>query len=799
MSFNIKEKPKISSSYTITVHSDCILIKHNKLNKACSIDIKTFKISENIDYNEILNKKTYRVLSAQAIIGILNYNKNKYLILVSQSKISAIIKESYVFRIDDVQLYKINILEQSTPEKEWIEQIKNFLKTKNFYYSLDYDLSRDLYMQDNKINDSNYLINLLLLEDFFIYKISKCFYCFIIFGYVGCKRDVDIKYMPNEKKLMDLIIIERTHKKSLRFLGDKPQQLRQIEFISVFKSPLKEDCIFSTVFYLANEIFYKEIKTQFNPYNEFIRKELNYYEKIICIINDINVDINESTLDSIRNNNELKDKLELINLVKKDWKQGLYFESNEHCDQYITNYFHNLRIPQKKVFWLIDINNSMINPQLMNDKFYNAIIRILWIAIQKQMNSLEWIINIGLFSPDNKTNLSKKYEELIIKYHDENEKNKSKLCNPSKINLVQNLYDFCFIGKIYNQNNNNQSNIQNNNNYNIISNFNNKSLSLSNLYKDKTNIPKKLNALCITWNVNDLQIENINNELSSLFTQNPLYKDNKYPDVIIISLQKLVKIKSNIEEQKIQSFHKKRDLWINKIKNYITKVYSNNIYIPLKHIDILGTVFISFIKHEYRDKMYIIDVTIQKNDERCPDIKLKDKGFITLTIKYYNNYISFASAYLNSGMKNNKYRFLNLKQILNTTINLNYNEKIEFKESNYWIILGDLNFREELDFNSAMELIKKNDQNYLLKSDQFYKYKTTDSDFNYINEGNIRFNPTYKFIKNSNEYNKAKIPSYTDRIFYGNKNGIKIITYDCINNLNLSDHKPVYGIFDMNF
>ena len=98
-----------------------------------------------------------------------------------------------------------------------------------------------------------------------------------------------------------------------------------------------------------------------------------------------------------------------------------------------------------------------------------------------------------------------------------------------------------------------------------------------------------------------------------------------------------------------------------------------------------------------------------------------------------------------------------------------------------------------------MELIKKNDQNYLLKSDQFYKYKTTDSDFNYINEGNIRFNPTYKFIKNSNEYNKAKIPSYTDKIFYGNKNGIKIITYDCINNLNLSDHKPVYGIFDMNF
>ena len=286
MSFNIKEKPKISSSYTITVHSDCILIKHNKLNKACSIDIKTFKISENIDYNEILNKKTYRVLSAQAIIGILNYNKNKYLILVSQSKLSAIIKESYVFRIDDVFLYKIN-LEQSTPEKErekeWILQIQNFLKTKNFYYSLDYDLSRDLYMQDNKINDSNYLINLLLLEDFFKYKISKCFYCFIIFGYVGCKRDVDIKYMPNEKKLMDLIIIERTHKKSLRFLGDKPQQLRQIEFISVFKSPLKEDCIFSTVFYLANEIFYKEIKTQFNPYNEFIRKELNYYEKIICI------------------------------------------------------------------------------------------------------------------------------------------------------------------------------------------------------------------------------------------------------------------------------------------------------------------------------------------------------------------------------------------------------------------------------------------------------------------------------------------------------------------------------------
>ena len=102
-----------------------------------------------------------------------------------------------------------------------------------------------------------------------------------------------------------------------------------------------------------------------------------------------------------------------------------------------------------------------------------------------------------------------------------------------------------------------------------------------------------------------------------------------------------------------------------------------------------------------------------------------------------------------------------------------------------------------------MSLIKKNDQNYLLKNDQFYKYKNQDSEFNDISEGNIRFNPTYKFNKNSNEYikgnNNFKAPSYTDRIFYGNKNGIKLITYDSINSLNFSEHKPVYGIFDMNF
>ena len=68
-----------------------------------------------------------------------------------------------------------------------------------------------------------------------------------------------------------------------------------------------------------------------------------------------------------------------------------------------------------------------------------------------------------------------------------------------------------------------------------------------------------------------------------------------------------------------------------------------------------------------------------------------------------------------------------------------------------------------------------------------------------IKEGNLSFPPTYKYVKNSNNYNLQKRePSWTDRILYKENDFIKNIIYDRIN-IHYSDHKPIFSLFEINY
>jgi hypothetical protein len=67
-----------------------------------------------------------------------------------------------------------------------------------------------------------------------------------------------------------------------------------------------------------------------------------------------------------------------------------------------------------------------------------------------------------------------------------------------------------------------------------------------------------------------------------------------------------------------------------------------------------------------------------------------------------------------------------------------------------------------------------------------------------VNEHEIKFLPSYKYIKGYDYYNISKrIPSWTDRILFKDTKDIKCLCYDKID-VNYSDHKPVYALFELN-
>ena len=178
-----------------------------------------------------------------------------------------------------------------------------------------------------------------------------------------------------------------------------------------------------------------------------------------------------------------------------------------------------------------------------------------------------------------------------------------------------------------------------------------------------------------------------------------------------------------------------------------------------------------------------------------------NKGYVTFTLEYNFKYlISFAVGHLEAGKSSNQERIETLRQILERKIN-NKQSHNKFKNSDYWLILGDLNFRIETSFDSSFRMIQNKEYRDLIRYDQFYVYCKREKDLALAKEGEINFSPTYKYVPGSNNYindsDNIRISSYTDRILFCNKIGITNISYNSIPTVIYSDHRPVQGCYEV--
>ena len=89
------------------------------------------------------------------------------------------------------------------------------------------------------------------------------------------------------------------------------------------------------------------------------------------------------------------------------------------------------------------------------------------------------------------------------------------------------------------------------------------------------------------------------------------------------------------------------------------------------------------------------------------------------------------------------------------------------KDVDYVVLMGDLNYRLNLTYEQAMELIEQEDVDALLAHDQLMLAKEQNPKIARMKEAPIRFYPSYKFDKGKDVYDtgpKHRTPSYTDRV-----------------------------------
>jgi len=391
---------------------------------------------------------------------------------------------------------------------------------------------------------------------------------------------------------------------------------------------------------------------------------------------------------------------------------------------------------------------------------------------------------------------------------------------------------------------------------------------------------EKIKLYVATWNTSSTEQSKISQiNLDSLL----IPKDPKIvPDIYFIGLQEVVKLNAtNIiitGEEKLQQILSE---WDKKICESIQKIGK---YKKLVIMNLVGINFFSYILEDKFDKVKNISKKIVKTGFGGTT---GNKGSCVINFDYENTSFSVSCSHLVANKKNK--RLKELEYILNLKLNTFYNpdklkdkssdqldsitqsleeimspeddtvknpsglnqsntitnnplqkteslttnnDSLLFKDSDIWILFGDLNFRVDMEYEEFSEFIKKgNSWDKLLDYDQFVKYQLASlSSMTNIQEDLIKFAPTYKYIINSDEFDytpenkiqnpnpkekenenlhksgKKRNPSWCDRIFYKKnsymtKDGKKIITgleYNNVmdKNFQSSDHRPVYEIFE---
>lgn len=114
----------------------------------------------------------------------------------------------------------------------------------------------------------------------------------------------------------------------------------------------------------------------------------------------------------------------------------------------------------------------------------------------------------------------------------------------------------------------------------------------------------------------------------------------------------------------------------------------------------------------------------------------------------------------------------------------------------YW--LGDLNYRiTELTAKQVKDYLNMGNIETILKADQLIQQHTKSRVLNGYTEGNITFQPTYKYDPGTDHFDtseKARAPAWCDRVLWKG-HGIMQKEYRSHPELRISDHKPVSAVF----
>ena len=747
---NVEDKP----SHTIYEGDNMIYIRNNINLHSLSISKENFQMN-NIDIQTIKSLSDFVISHVYGILGIINLNNIPCLIYGSKYELIAFILDQCLYKLIDIVFLPLIFYDKNTRIE--IEKQFNIFKEKifknNLYFSYPYNLTELYIYQDNKkMNEINsFLFNYEMITPFLLNKSIKNkhdFFTKFINGYFKCFENKKIKgqnlityYIFRKDSVFNYYeceLILRYGKDVFDYIYGMKIGSEKFEENFYKKFEKKSGIIFNCINNDKIKLLVDELLPYFN-YIEYYEDDM-YEHSIRKFIEEENKEIKKlsyhySAKDPLTGKSSQKYKQE------ESVQDGLCIFILGDIE---TTYKFNKELNQ------IFVENYFSQYQ-KEKEFKNNTKEYLNIHKNEKFN--DFFINLKLISDE-------------FYYH---------------VKYLENISFKNYIFKL-------------------------------NSVKKKI---KKLKLFIGTYNVSAMSEENFNSQFNMnyfLFSDkiSKNFSSNNLPDLYCISFEEIIELHAgniliSLNEDLI-------DLYKSTILTELCKLHS---YDLLLNKNLVGILILIFIKSELLSEINNLCVI----ENKTGILGLGNKGNYIIKFSFNNKKFAFITGHLSSGDEKENFEKREKELI---TIFENLTKENPKMENLLYFIYGDLNFRIDLskekfneifkDKNNIINHNKKKDKNnkekgisetqvknnldVLRKYDEmniikekFKKYK--------LNEGEINFPPTYKYIKESQIYDGKRTPSWTDRILYKEDKDIKCMLYDTVD-LYISDHKPLIGLFEIN-
>lgn len=299
-----------------------------------------------------------------------------------------------------------------------------------------------------------------------------------------------------------------------------------------------------------------------------------------------------------------------------------------------------------------------------------------------------------------------------------------------------------------------------------------------------------LSIYLLTWNVVTVEPPS-SDQLQSLLDLSA--------DFIAVGLQEVKSQPQNIISDSLYE-----DPWTNSLRDVLAK----NNYVKIHTVRLVGILLSLFSKKKHLTSIRDVETSFTRTGLNG---LWGNKGAVSIRFNFKGSSICLVNCHLSPHDKKLESRIADYHSIVNSqTFHKEKISSILDHDLVFWF--GDLNFRLHPDSFSTSEivdLVSQNDLKPLLEKDELNDTISSNKAFGGFSECKITFKPTYKFVLNSEEYDKKRRPAWTDRVIYRSfenveqkpqKKEVDIVQckkYQSHSNFTISDHKPVSAHLDI--